>query len=183
MTQQVVSVHAIVLACCQLQKHYCSCPVEQSPVRTLLLQDIGESEASELVRLNRPLLDAAVPELLGDVDLSNQAEAIEGLDIKELVCVASSCRGTQRAAADSGRRIRLQEPLHYSGRMMWLLQCALAVFHHRCLHMQNVQSCSCTRASMCSTAAARKADISDLTRQRCCCGPHINSSTRHLFSM
>jgi hypothetical protein len=49
-----------------------------------LLQDIGESEASELVALFRPLAEKAVQELLGDVDLSSQG-SLEGLDLRDLV--------------------------------------------------------------------------------------------------
>lgn len=50
----------------------------------LWLQDIGESEASELVQLYRPLAEKAVQELLGDVDLSSQG-SLEGLDLRDLV--------------------------------------------------------------------------------------------------
>jgi hypothetical protein len=52
------------------------------------LQDIGESEASELVALYRPLVEKAVQELLGDVDLSSQG-SLEGLDLRDLV--SSNC--------------------------------------------------------------------------------------------
>jgi hypothetical protein len=50
----------------------------------VVLQDIGESEASELVGLYRPLVGKAVQELLGDVDLSSQG-SLEGLDLRDLV--------------------------------------------------------------------------------------------------
>jgi hypothetical protein len=50
----------------------------------LFLQDIGESEASELVGLYRPLVGKAVQELLGDVDLSSQG-SLEGLDLRDMV--------------------------------------------------------------------------------------------------
>ncbi|WIA09183.1 hypothetical protein OEZ85_008594 [Tetradesmus obliquus] len=50
-------------------------------------QDIGESEAYELVQLYRPLAEKAVQELLGDVDLSSQG-SLEGLDLRDLVAGA-----------------------------------------------------------------------------------------------
>jgi hypothetical protein len=57
------------------------------------LQDIGESEGAELVQLYRPLMEKAVQELLGDVDLSSQG-SLEGLDLRDLV---RGCRVCERA--------------------------------------------------------------------------------------
>eukprot|EP00775_Hariotina_reticulata_P007918 gene7918-8114_t len=51
-------------------------------------QDIGEAEAAGLVRMYRPVLEGALPELLGDVDLSSQAVPAADVDLKELVSVA-----------------------------------------------------------------------------------------------
>lgn len=56
----------------------------------LFLQDIGENEAAELVRLYQPILAGCVPELLHNVDLSNQATVKDELQVNELVSVTKS---------------------------------------------------------------------------------------------
>lgn len=53
----------------------------------LLVQDIGESEASELVRLYQPLLQRLLPAVLEDVDLSHQEIHLEEVVLKQLVGV------------------------------------------------------------------------------------------------